>query len=191
MKKLVFTLLLVSTASTTAFASTDTYVLDPNHTNARFAIGHFGTSTNHGGFYNLTGEIRIDNKNQTGAMMIVIPVASINSGNQQFDNHLKHADLFNAEQFPQMTFTSTQWKFVDGKPQTITGNLELLGQTHSVTLNSTRFNCYESPMFDGATVCGGDFEATIDRTRWGMNYMVDAGIPKEVKLSIQVEAVKQ
>ena len=96
-----------------------------------------------------------------------------------------------AKKFPNMTFTSSQWKFVDGKPQTITGDLELLGQTHPITLNSTRFNCYESPMFDGATVCGGDFEAIIDRTQWGMNYLVDVGIPKEVKLSIQVEAVKQ
>lgn len=191
MKKLVSAFLLASAASTPALAGTDTYVLDPDHTNARFAIDHFGTSTNHGGFYNLTGEIGIDHENQTGTMTIVIPVASINSGNEQFDDHLKHADLFDAEQFPEMTFTSTEWEFVDGKPQTITGDLELLGETHPVTLHSTRFNCYESPVFDGATVCGGDFEARIDRTQWGMDFMLDAGIPKEVKLSIQVEAVKQ
>ena len=42
-----------------------------------------------------------------------------------------------------------------------------------------------------AEVCGGDFETTIDRTKWGMDYLVSAGMSKNVKLNIQIEAAKQ
>lgn len=189
MKKILATAVL-ATVSVSAQA-VDTYKIDPAHTNARFAIGHFNTSTNHGGFYNLTGDIKVDAENNTGDVVIVIPVETINTGNEQFDGHLRHSDLFNAEQYPTMTFTSTDWNIVDGKLQSLNGNLELLGISNPVTLTATQFNCYESPMFDGATVCGGDFEAVIDRSQWGMDYGVAFGLPTEVKLNIQVEAVKQ
>ncbi|MCK9238496.1 YceI family protein [Thiopseudomonas acetoxidans] len=189
MKNILTPVLLAIISSTAAYA--DTYKLDPDHSNARFAIGHFGTSTNHGGFYNLTGDITVDPQRGTGQLKVIIPVASVNTGNQQFNEHLKNADLFNVEQFPTMTFASTEWNYVDGMPQQVTGDLSLLGVSHPVTLTATQFNCYQSPMFDGATVCGGDFEAVIDRSQWGMDYLVELGIPKEVKLSIQVEAVKQ
>ena len=71
-------------------------------------------------------------------------------------------------------------------PMTIT----LLGKTAPVTLKATQFNCYDSPMLK-REVCGGDFETTIDRTQWGMNYGVEWGFPKNVRLVVQIEAVKQ
>ncbi len=180
--------LLAAALSTSVLA--DTYKLDPDHTNARFAIGHFGTSTNHGGFYNIGGELEIDAAKGTGSLSLEIPVASVQTGNEGFDNHLKSADLFDVEKYPTMTFRSTAWAFKDGQPQSVTGDLTLLGKTHPVTLNAENFNCYESPMFEGATVCGGDFSAIIDRTQWGMDYLVGP-IPAEVRLDIQVEAIKQ
>ena len=70
------------------------------------------------------------------------------------------------------------------------GQLTLLGQTHLVRFAAQKFNCYESPMLK-TQVCGGDFTATIDRTKWGMNYLVDAGMTKNVTLTLQVEAAKQ
>lgn len=180
--------LLAAVLSTGALA--DTYTLDADHTNARFAISHFGASTNHGGFYGLTGDFQMDAAKGTGSLSIEIPLANLQTGNAAFDGHLKSADLFNAGQYPAMTFKSTAWTFEDGKPQTVTGDLTLLGQTHPVTLTANGFSCYESPMFEGATVCGGDFAATIDRTRWGMDFLVGP-IPAEVRLDIQVEAIKQ
>ena len=65
-----------------------------------------------------------------------------------------------------------------------------MGKTHPVTLKATKFNCYQSPMLK-TEVCGGDFETVIDRTQWGMNYLVNAGMTKNVKLDIQIEAAKQ
>lgn len=187
--KTYFTLGLLAAALSTSVLA-DTYRLDPDHTNARFAIGHFGTSTNHGGFYNIEGELQMDAAKGTGSLALVIPVDSIQSGNADFDGHLKSADLFDVARYPTMSFESTAWEFKDGKPAAVTGDLTLLGKTHPVRLQASNFNCYESPMFDGATACGGDFSATIDRTLWGMDFFVGP-IPAEVRLEIQVEGIRQ
>lgn len=53
-----------------------------------------------------------------------------------------------------------------------------------------RFNCYMNPMLQ-REVCGGDFATTIKRSQWGMKWGIDMGIPDDVRLVVQVEAVKQ
>ena len=143
-----------------------------------------------GGFYNLTGTVAFDPKAQTGSVDVRIPVSSLNTGNARFDEHLKSADLFNAAQYPEMRFQSSKWHFKGNKVSSVEGTLTLLGQTHPVTLKATKFNCYNSPMLK-TEVCGGDFETVIDRSKWGMNYLVAAGMSKNVKLNIQIEAAKQ
>ena len=59
-----------------------------------------------------------------------------------------------------------------------------------VTLKASKFNCYQNPMLK-REVCGGDFETTIQRSQWGMNWGLNYGFPDNVKLLVQVEAVKQ
>lgn len=170
------------------------YEIDPYHTNARFAIDHFATSTNVGGFYGLTGEIEFNRSSKTDKIDITIPVSSLQSSSEAFTNHLKGADLFNAEKYPTMRFESAKFNYVGkGKNRrlaSVDGKLTLLGQTHPVRLNATKFNCYHHPMKNVET-CGGDFTTTIDRTRWDMNYLVSSGMTKNVKIDIQVEAFKK
>lgn len=170
-------------------AQADTYKIDSHHTNARFAIDHFNTSTNTGGFYNLSGTVEYNPQAKTGSVKIDIPVANLRSGNEQFDHHLASADLFNAAQYPSMRFESTRFNFRNGKLASVDGRLTLLGQTHPVRLNADRFNCYHSQRFN-AQVCGGDFSTTIDRSKFGMNFLQGV-ISNQVKLNIQIEAVKQ
>lgn len=186
MKKYLLAIFALTTA--TAFASD--YQIDPHHTNARFAIDHFGTSTNVGGFYGLTGELKFDATTKKGHIDITIPIANLQTGSEQFSNHLKSADLFDASKYPQMRFVSTGFQFKGNKLRAVKGKLTLLGKTHPVTLRTEKFNCYDSPMFK-TQVCGGDFVTTIDRTQWGMNYLVDMGMAKNVRLDIQIEAVKK
>ncbi len=187
MKKMIFTVL---AAAVTASASAATYKVDEAHTNARFAIDHFNTSTNVGGFYGLSGTVDFDKAKRQGKIDITIPVNTLQTGSERFTGHLKSPDLFNAEKFPEMRFVSTKFNYVGKKLTSVDGNLTLLGKTHPVKLKAEKFNCYDSPMAK-AEVCGGDFSTTIDRTKWGMNYLVDSGMAKKVKLDIQIEAVKQ
>lgn len=187
MNKIFLTALLAATA---AGANAATYKIDPYHANARFSIDHFGTSSNVGGFYNLTGTLQFDAAKNTGSVDLTIPTASLQASSNDFTKHLKSADLFNVEKFPEMRFVSTKFHFDGQKVTAVDGNLTLLGKTHPVTLKANKFNCYDSPMLK-TQVCGGDFTTSIDRSQWGMNYLVDVGMTKTVDIAIQIEAGKQ
>ncbi|WP_243456370.1 MULTISPECIES: YceI family protein [Psychrobacter] len=167
-----------------------TYELDPKHTAVRFFVDHFGTSTNAGGFYNLSGILEYAPKEQKGFIGITIPMGSLSTGLKEFDGHLKSADFFNIKEHPTAYFKSTNWQFDGNKVKSVTGDLTLLGQTHPVTLTATKFNCYDSPLLN-AEACGGDFETTIDRTKWGLNTYTDGGMMKNIKLVVQVEGSKK
>lgn len=177
-------------ATGAAQAEPATYMLEPTHTFVTFEIGHFGTSTNRGRFDKKEGTVTIDRAAKTGKLQLTIDATSINTGTAAFDKHLQSPDLFNAAQFASLTFNADKFSFNGDKVSEVTGNLTLLGKTNPVTLKATQFNCYQHPMLK-REVCGGDFEATIDRTQWGMNYGIDWGFPKNVRLVVQVEAIKQ
>ena len=166
------------------------YAVDPTHTFVTFEIGHFGTSTNRGRFDKKEGTIQFDRAAKTGKVDITIDIASINTGTAAFDKHLQSADLFDSAKHPTMKFVADKFVFNGDKVASVEGQLTLLGKTGPLTLKANQFNCYDSPMLK-REVCGGDFEATIDRTQWGMNYGVEWGFPKNVRLIAQIEAVKQ
>lgn len=174
---------------TVSHAKTETYNLDPYHTNARFTIDHFNTSSNVGGFFGLQGNLKFDEAKQQGAIDITIPVSSLQASTPLFTEHLKKAEWFNAAQYPTLRFVSKHFNVVNSKLQSVDGELTLLGQTKLVTLHADKFNCYDSPMLNTRT-CGGDFSTVIDRTQWGMDNLVDKGMSKTVNINIQVEAGK-
>lgn len=171
-----------------------TYLIVPDNSNVRFEIDHFKTSTNSGGFYNLTGQVEYEPSTNSGAVNLTIPINSINTGNIAFDKVLKSEDFFDVAKYPLITFNSTKWHFVDNKPESpvtkIDGNLTMHGQTHPVTLTANKFNCYFS-FIAKKQVCGGDFTTTIDRRKWDISKYTLLGITENVVLKIQIEAAKQ
>jgi polyisoprenoid-binding protein YceI len=173
-----------------AQAESASYGIDPTHTFATFEIGHFGASVNRGRFDKKEGTVQFDRAGKTGKVEISFDATSINTGTSAFDKHLQSADLFDAAKFPTIKFVSDKFVFNGDKVAEVAGHLTLLGKTQPVTLKANQFNCYQSPMLK-REVCGGDFETTIDRTAFGMNYGVDWGFSKNVRLVVQVEAVKQ
>ena len=189
-KSLIGLAVAATLASGLTHAESASYGIDPTHTFVTFEIGHFGASVNRGRFDKKEGSIQFDRAGKTGKVEISIDTTSINSGTAAFDKHLQSADLFDAAKFPAIKFVSDKFVFNGDKVAEVSGNLTLLGKTQEVTLKANQFACYQSPMLK-REVCGGDFETTIDRTAFGMNYGVDWGFPKNVRLVIQVEAVKQ
>jgi polyisoprenoid-binding protein YceI len=178
--------LLASTLS----AQAASYAIDPTHTYATFEIGHFGTTTNRGRFDKKEGTVEFDRAAKTGKVQIVVDTTSINTGFAAFNKHLQSNELFDAAKYPTMTFAADKFVFNGDKVSEVIGTLTLLGKTNPLTLKATNFNCYENPMLK-REVCGGDFEGTLDRTQYGMNYGLDWGFPKNVHLVVQVEAIKQ
>jgi polyisoprenoid-binding protein YceI len=183
--------LAVALTAPTSFAQTATYKIDPTHTFVHFEAKHFGTSTNRGRWDKKDGEIQFDRAAKTGKVDITIDMASINTGVPPFDNHLKSADFFDVANNPTARFVGTGLKFDGDKVTEVSGELTMRGKTGPVTLKATGFNCFMHPRLQ-REVCGGDFEATIQRSVWGISYGVaNNAIPDNVRLLIQVEAVKQ
>lgn len=173
-----------------AQAEPASYAIDPTHTFVTFEISHFGAAVNRGRFDKKEGSVQLDKAAKSGKVEISFDATSVNTGTPAFDKHLQSADLFNAAQHPKISFVSDKFSFNGDKVSEVSGQLTLLGKTAPITLKANQFNCYQSPMLK-REVCGGDFETTIDRTQWGMNYGVEWGFPKNVRLVVQVEAVKQ
>ena len=171
-------------------AQSATYAVDPTHTFATFEISHFGASVNRGRFDKKEGTIQLDKAAKTGKVELTIDMTSINTGTAPFDKHLQSADIFDAAKYPTAKFVGDKFTFDGDKVVSVAGDLTIKGKTQPVTFKANQFACYQSPMLK-REVCGGDFETTIDRTQWGMNYGVEWGFPKNVRLVVQIEAVKQ
>ncbi len=172
-----------------AHAQSATYNIDPSHTSAIFEAKHFGTSTIRGRFDKKEGSVMLDRAAKTGKADISIDTASISTGVGPLDGHLKSKDFFNAADFPSAKFVGDKFVFDGNKVTSVAGTLTLLGKSQPVTLTASNFNCYESPMLK-REVCGGDFETTIQRSTYGMSYGLP-GIPDNIRLLIQIEAIKQ
>ncbi len=187
---------LAATASLAAFAAPETYLLDPTHTLPTFAINHLGMSTVRGMFEGSNGKVVLDRAAKTGSIEVKIPTGSVYTGyvkssgaGRSRDEHLRSADFFNAAEFPDMIFKSTKIHFAGDKPETIDGNLTLLGVTKPLTLKVDAFNCGPNPM-SKKEMCGADLSGSIKRSDFGMKFGIP-GISDEVRLNIAAEGYRQ
>jgi polyisoprenoid-binding protein YceI len=171
-------------------AQAASYSIDPTHTFATFEINHFNTSTNRGRFDKKEGTLEFDRATKTGKIAIDIFTGSVSSGTVFFDKFLTGFTLFDSATFPTARFVSETFNFEGDQLRDVSGTFTLLGKTHPLTLKATNFNCYTHPLLK-REVCGGDFEATFDRSLYGMNYGLIFGFSKNVHLLIQIEAIKE
>ncbi len=164
------------------------YEVDPTHTFVVYEVGHYGTSTNRGRFSVRDGEVRLDTTGRDGRIDITVDIGSVSTGVDLLDRHLQSRDFFNVADFPTARFVAEHIAFEGDRIARVPGQLTLLGVTRPVTLVAQRFNCYRGPMVD-RQVCGGDFEAVIKRSDWGMTWGLAFGFEDQVRLLVQVEAV--
>ena len=175
MRKSLFALAAVATMfAGAAQAQSANYAIDPTHTFVTFEISHFGASVNRARFDKKEGTVQFDRAGKSGKVEISFDATSVNSGTPAFDKHLQSADLFNAAAHPTIKFVSDKFVFKGDNVSEVTGQLTLLGKTATIALKDNEFACYQSAGLKRG-VCGGDVEATIDRTQWGMNYEDDWG----------------
>ena len=172
-----------------AYAQGIVYEVEPDHSFVTFEVVHNGTSTTRGRFDTVAGTVVLDPVGKTGRADIRIDPASINTGSKPFDAHLRNKDFFDVAAFPSVSFQSSAFTFEADKVVGVSGKLTLLGVAQDVVLKANRFNCYQNPRSKRDT-CGGDFEATIARSQWGMGFGLP-GIPDSVRVVVQIEAIKQ
>ncbi|MBR7799600.1 YceI family protein [Undibacterium fentianense] len=166
-----------------------TYKIDPSHTYPSFEADHKGISFWRGKFTKTEGTITLDRAAKTGTMSITIDANSIDFGHQKMNDHAKNKDMFNAPQFPTITYVGKSMKFDGDRLVSVDGELTLLGVTKPVALTVNKFKCIQDAMTK-AEICGADASAEFKRSDFGMNFALNWGFSPDVKLSIQVEAVK-
>lgn len=166
------------------------YVTDPNHTFVTFGVRHFGCSTVKARFDGVAGTVEFDRAAKTGSADITIQTTSVDSGTAYFNAHLCSPEFLDVIKFPTAHFVGKHVTFKGDQPVSVEGELTLKDQTHPATLTCRNFGVYDNP-WHKAEVVGGDFETTIQRSQWGINWGLDVGVPDAVHLDIQIEAVKQ
>lgn len=186
--------LLISSAlaiTTVASAALPTHwQLDNSHTRVGFSVEHMGFSTVMGHFSDVDGSITYDMKNPNKAQVnFVIDTDSIDTAWEARDEHLKTKAFFNVEQYPTMTFKSTQVTFINPQQAKVMGDLTLLGQTKPMTLNLTLKKIANSPMTKEPVI---GFRATgnLDRTAYGMDTYAQA-ITTNVPIQIDGELIEK
>lgn len=167
------------------------YSIEPTHTFVNWEARHFGVSTSRGRFDRTTGQVRYDAQSRTGRVEITIDLKSVSTGVAPFDAHLRKEDYFDVERFPEARFVSTELRHEGDRLVEVHGSLTMRGVTKPLTLKARRFSCYDNP-FLKREVCGGDFEATVTRSQYGMVHGLPVIVPDDaIRLQIQVEAVRQ
>jgi polyisoprenoid-binding protein YceI len=181
-------LLLVSGA---ALAAPALYNLDPNHTYPSFETDHFGgMSVWRGKFRSTTGTVQYDKAGKAGSVDITIDTTSFDTGNDKLNNHVKTAeDMLDVAKFPTATYKGKFSKFNGESPVEVDGELTLHGVTKPVKLTINSFKCMVHPMMK-KEFCGADATASFSRADFGMNWGQPMGFKQDVKLAIQVEAIK-
>lgn len=172
-----------------AAAAADEYTLDSPHTFPSFAVSHLGFSVHTGRFNQTSGSFTLDKQGDGSSVNVVIKTASVDTGGDKMDEHLRSPDFFNVGKFPEMTYTSTKVKWTSDTAATVDGKLTLLGVTKPVQLKITNSRCDVHPM-KKVRWCGFAAETTLKRSDFGMTYIVGP-VGDEVKITIQAEGERK
>jgi polyisoprenoid-binding protein YceI len=165
------------------------YSLDLTHTFVHWEVQHMVTSTLRGRFDRSNGSVRFDPKTQQIDVTITVDTASVNSGVPVLDGLIRNSSsMLDVATFPQATFTARRARFDGEVPRDVDGELTLRGISQPLTLHALRWKCGLNPLFM-RQVCGGDFEAQIDRSSFGITHTLPF-VADRVRLLIEVEAIK-
>jgi polyisoprenoid-binding protein YceI len=169
-----------------------TWNIDPVHSEVGFSVRHMMVSKVRGRFNTFSGQIVTAEDPLQSSVTAEIDLASINTGQEQRDQHIQSADFFEVEKYPTMTYKSTGVR-VEGGEYILDGDLTLKGVTKNVPLR------LELQGF-GEDAYGGyraGFTATGEINRSDFNVSFDAPLQnggvvvgEKIQLQLEIEAVK-
>ncbi|MCZ4608675.1 YceI family protein [Streptomyces chartreusis] len=175
-------------------ALTGEYTIDPAHSTIGFVARHAMVTNVKGKFLDFSGSLHLDGSDPSASTASLdIKMESIDTGSADRDGHLKSADFFKIEEFPTMTFRSTKAEALGGDDYRITGDLEILGTTRSITID-LEFNGAAKDPFGNERV-GFEGKAEILRSEWGLtwNAALETGgvlVSDKIKLNFDISAIR-
>jgi polyisoprenoid-binding protein YceI len=176
-------------------ASAARYAIDTSHSSVGFKVRHMVISKTRGVFETFSGWVEYDPKKpKSWKVDVTIETASVNTQNEDRDNHLRNKDFFDVKKFPQMKFVSTRVEKVKGNAAVLVGKLTMKGVTKTVRLDIENHGIVKGPW--GKTRTGWSATTKIDRTDYGVtwNKNLDQGgvvVGEEVEIAIEIEAIQE
>jgi polyisoprenoid-binding protein YceI len=166
------------------------WTIDPAHTDILFSAKHMMVTTVRGKFHDVDGTLFLDEADPTRSSAdIRIAAASLNTGADARDGHLRSADFFDVERYPFITFRSTEVEHVRGDHYRVTGDLTIRETTRPATFDATFLGFYIG--MDGGRRAGLSARTKINRKDWdlGWNVALEAGgwlVGEDVTIDIEV-----
>jgi polyisoprenoid-binding protein YceI len=167
--------------------------IDPGHTELAFIGRHFMLTRVRGRFTGVTGAIQVAEDPAQSTAAVTIDMASVDSGSQARDEHLRSADFFDTARHPTATFTgrAADWQ---GSHGLLAGDLTIRGITRPVTLQAEYLGYAADPWGGNRAVFTAS--GTLNREDWGLtwNMPLDGGgllVSKEIRIEIELETVLQ
>jgi polyisoprenoid-binding protein YceI len=180
-------------ATTTSLAQipAGTYNIDPSHSSVGFEVRHMGIATVRGAFRRFQGTI--DAAGDTPVLKGTVEAASIDTGEENRDGHLKAPDFFDIEQYPEIGFHTTAIQSADDGQIRLGGEITIKGISKPIELTGTAGEGGTDPW--GNERVGFEVEGKIDRRDFDLkwNQTLPNGnllVSNEVKLIVSVSAVK-
>jgi polyisoprenoid-binding protein YceI len=168
-----------------------TWSLDPHHTSVSFSAKHLGVATVRGRFDEVTADLDLDDPNDptTGKGSVTVKAASITTGSEQRDGHLKTGDFLEVEKYPDIVFKVTKVTR-KGDQYEVVGDLTIKDVTKEMTLDYEHSGVVVDPF--GNTKVGGTLTGTLNRSDWGLTWNVPLGgggllVGEKVKIEIDGE----
>ena len=177
-----------------AGTKTATWKIDASHSSVEFVAKHMMITSVRGRFPDVEGIIRYDEENPANSSVeATIQVATVTTGSEQRDGHLRGGDFFLAEQYPTIEFKSTRVQPRGEDEYDVVGNLTIRGVTREVTLKTTFEGRNVSPW--GAQAIGFSAATTINRKDFDLNWNValETGgvlVSDKIKIELNIEATK-
>jgi polyisoprenoid-binding protein YceI len=178
----------------TEYPPAGTYVLDPAHTRLGFAVRHMAVSKVRGSLDTFEGSVVVGDDPLESRVEVSIDATSVDTRDENRDNHLRSADFFDAEHHPTWSFTSTAVRQAGNGGWEVDGDLTVHGVTRPVTLRTEFEGVVRDPY--GNLRIGFTATTSIDREDFGIgfNAVMEAGglvVGKKVDIEIEAEAVLQ
>jgi polyisoprenoid-binding protein YceI len=173
-------------AAVSVQAAPVTYKLDPDHTMVLFSWNHFGYSNPTADLGLGEGTLVFDEQHPANSSVeVTLPLARLDTHVPALDEHLKKPDFLNADQYPVVTFKSTEVQPLGGNKFKVTGNLTVHGVTKPVVLDATLNKVGPHPMTKAPSI-GFDATASIKRSDFGVGAYVP-NVSDELSIRITTE----
>lgn len=170
-----------------------TWILDPAHSEIDFRVRHMMITNVKGEFQEFTATIDGEDF-ETGKIRVEIATNSVNTRQKDRDAHLRSADFFDSEQYPNMVFESEKMVKKSDDEYVLEGNLTIKDVTKPVSLDVEFGGINKDPW--GNDKAGFSLKGKINRKEWGLDYnaVLETGgvlLSEEIRLAAEVQFQKQ